>query len=473
MRDNLDLLLIEPSLDWEKSLKIKMSMRIEKDKPVREGLKISTGYIISSVKAAGLKVKFIDMIIEKVGLNELFTIIEENNPMVIGMPCFTFQVPVAIEIFSKIKKKFSNIILCIGGCHVSSLPKKTLSDYPYVDFVISGEAETSMPIVLNRIKSGLDISSIYGVFTRGSEKDNEYYYEDVDNLPFPDWSEFKIKNYAGCLPHIGSVELPLITGRGCPFKCIFCCRQSGSVCRRRTVDSVIEEIKRNVKDFGCDTITFLDETFVLNKKWINQFMETMHSSGLSKKIQWSCTTRVSSVSLDLLKEMKKAGCYYIFYGFESANKAVLKIIKKGITPNQMRTAAEWSRQSGIIPTGSFIIGLPGDNRESVLETIEFAKNLNLYSTTFPIATPFPGTELREMAEKGEYGMKIISDDWGEYLANDFDTYDKGKIGHLISDDLSWGERIELQRFAYNKNPKKKLREYIDALNKNIRSYNNG
>ena len=463
MKSSLDLLLIEPSLNWEESEKRKMSMRIEKGEPVKEGLRISTGYLMAAVKNKGHKVKFIDMTVEKVGVDDLMEYIKFNYPKVIGMPSFTFQIPMVIKLFSEIKKNFPDIILCVGGCHVTSLPERTLKDYPVIDFVICGEAETSMPLVLDRIKYGLDISDILGVFVRGKENNNDIFWEDVNNLPFPDWGEFKISRYAGSVPNTGKIELPIITSRGCPFKCIFCCRQSGERCRRRTVESVIAEIERNIKDFHCDSICFLDETFVLEKKWINSFIESMNSSGLNRKIKWFCSTRVSSVSLELLKEMKKAGCYYIFYGFESANRDVLKIIKKGITPEQMQDAVKWSKQSGIIPIGSFIIGLPGDNRDSIIETIEFGKNLDLYSTTFPIATPFPGTEIRRMALNGEYGMRIISDDWSEYLANDFDTYGKGKIGHLVSKDLSWEERRELQRYAYERIPKKKILEYIESI----------
>ena len=189
----------------------------------------------------------------------------------------------------------------------------------------------------------------------------------------------------------------------------------------------------------------------------------MQSSGLNKKIKWYCSTRVSSVSLELLQELKEAGCCYIFYGFESANRDVLEIIKKGTSPEQMQDAVKWTKKSGIVPIGSFIIGLPGDTRSSIIETIEFGKNLDLYSITFPIAVPFPGTELRRMAINGEYGMRIITDEWSEYISNDFDAFGVGKIGHLESVDLSWEERKELQKFAYNRNPKKKILKYLESI----------
>ncbi len=471
MDSNLDFLLVEPSLDWEESIKVKKAMRIEEDKPSREGLKISSGYLLSAIKVAGYNVKFIDMTAEKIGIDDLIEYIKKSSPMIVGMSAFTFQIPVVVELFSKIKKNFPNIVLCLGGCHVSSLPKETLKIYPCIDVIVKGEAETILPIIIGRISSGLDVSDVPGVCVKGS--DNEIFWEDVSDVSFPAWEEFEVSKYGGSFSHFGKVELPMLTSRGCPFKCIFCCRQSGSKCRRRTVESVIKEIERNIEVFNCDTITFLDETFILDKKWINDFLDHMIISGLNKKIKWYCLTRVNSVSLELLTKMKKAGCYCIFYGFESSNPEVLKIIKKGIAPDQMQNAVRWTKEAGIVPVGAFMIGLPGDTRESILETIEFGTQLGLYSITFPIATPFPGTELRDMAIRGEYGMRIISNDWGGYLANDLEKYGKDNVGHLESDDLSWDERIELQKFAYKKNPKKKLSEYIDSLNKYKGENNNG
>ena len=465
MEHKIDLLLVEPSLNWEESVKIKESMRIEKNIPIREGVKISTGYLLSSVKKGGYRVKFIDMVVEKTDIDDLLKYIKDNNPMVIGISSFTYQISMVGKLCSIIKNLFPHILLCVGGCHVSSLPKRTLQDYPDIDFIIRGEAETSMSIVLDRIQNRLDFSDITGVVTNRQEKDDkdDIFFENVNTLPFPAWEEMSISKYGGTFCHFGKVELPVITGRGCPFQCVFCCRQNGNNCRKREVGSVIEEIERNMKDFCCETISFMDETFILDKRWIYDFIEKMHISGLSKKIKWSCSTRVNSVSLDLLQEMKKAGCYYIFYGFESSNIDTLKIIKKGVSPEQMQDAVRWSQQNGIIPVGSFIIGLPGDTKDIILETIEFGKKLNLYSITFPIAVPFPGTELRKMALNGEYGMRIISDDWSEYLANDFDIHGKGKIGHLESIDLSWEERRELQRFAYLKNPKKEISKYLENI----------
>jgi radical SAM superfamily enzyme YgiQ (UPF0313 family) len=153
--------------------------------------------------------------------------------------------------------------------------------------------------------------------------------------------------------------------------------------------------------------------------------------------------------------MKEAGCYFIFFGMESADNETLKRIKKNITVEQIKNAINLTKQVGIISVGAFIIGLPGDTEEQVLKAIELAEELDLYSVTFPIAVPFPGTELREMALKNEFGMRIISDNW--------DHYGKQDPGVLESKDLPWVKRKELQRFAYLRNPKKQIDIYLQRL----------
>jgi radical SAM superfamily enzyme YgiQ (UPF0313 family) len=153
--------------------------------------------------------------------------------------------------------------------------------------------------------------------------------------------------------------------------------------------------------------------------------------------------------------MKKAGCYYVFFGLESSDDVILKNIKKRITSDQIKKAVKWAKEAGLICVGSFIIGLPGETEQTVNKNIKLAQELDLYSITFPIAVPFPKTALRDMAEKHEYGLKILSNNW--------DDYGKQYPGVMDSDDLSIERRRELQKKAYELNPKKKIEEYIQRV----------
>jgi len=199
----------------------------------------------------------------------------------------------------------------------------------------------------------------------------------------------------------------------------------------------------------------MDETFMFDLKWCNELFEQMIKRGLNKKISWSCSTRVNNVSGELFSLMKRAGCYYVFFGLESGDDTILKKIKKRITTAQIKQAVQWAKDAGLICVGSFIIGLPGETEQTVNKSIQLAEELDLYSVTFPIAVPFTKTALRSMAEKNEYGLKILSNNW--------DNYGKQYPGVMESDDLSIEKRRELQRKGYELNPKKKIEEYIKRV----------
>jgi len=219
--------------------------------------------------------------------------------------------------------------------------------------------------------------------------------------------------------------------------------------------SVIGEIERNIDDFGCDAIAFIDDTFLIDVKWGYELFNAMIERGINKKITWACEFRVDAASPELLRLMKKAGCYYIFFGIESANETILKTIKKNLNIKQVRNTVKWCQDVGIVPCGSIIIGLPGETEETVKESIKFAQELNLYSITFPMAVPFPGTVLRDLAAKREYGLKILTNNWS--------NYGKQYPGVMDSDHLSMCELKELQDLAYKRLPKKKINEYISKM----------
>ncbi|MDP1852706.1 MAG: radical SAM protein [Candidatus Omnitrophota bacterium] len=461
--NKLDLLLINPSLNWELDQKNKMNVRIEKDIPNQETPHIGIAYLLAIAKKEGLKVKYIDMVIDCFSIEQLIDFVSKTKPAVVGFTAFTIQVRTAAFIAEKIKHTLPEVKICVGGPHVTAIPKETLDEFPWFDFVISGEGEEVLPKIFDSLGNDQALSRINGVITRMTEKvivgASNNPILNLDSLPFPAWQEFNLSKYPGTYPHRTNLELPMVTGRGCPYRCVFCCRALGSTVRHRSVLSVIAEIERNISEFNCKSVAFLDETFLINMAWVDEFLNVFVDRGLHKKITWSCSTRVSDMSLELLKRMRNAGCYFIFFGLESADDQTLKLIKKNITTKQIEDVVRWTKLAGIIPVGAFIIGLPGDTEKHVMKAIAMAEKLDLYSVTFPIAVPFPGTELRQMALRGEYGMKIVSDNWSHYGKQD--------PGVMESKELSWSKRKELQQMAYLRNPKKKIADYLQRLSQNI------
>jgi len=444
----LDLLLINPSLDFGSDREKFRSLSIEDEIPRQQSPHIGMAYLLAVAKSAGLRVKYVDMVAYGFSSEQLIQYINENPPALIGFTAYTIQIKAAGFIASEIKKHHPDIPICIGGPHATVAPGETLDEFGAFDFAVCGEAELVLPQIFENLKQGSSLSNIKGVVTRGKTDYSYAALKNLDALPFPAWEEFDLTRYPGADPHRTRLELLVSTSRGCPFSCVFCVRPFGRNRRGRSIASVIKEIERNIDDFGCEAVYFVDETFIVDLKQSGELCNSMLKRGLEKKIRWSCEARVDVASLELYRLMKKVGCYYIYFGFESGDDTVLKNAKKGFNVSQIKKAVKWAKDAGLNCAGSFILGLPGETEESANKTIKLAKELDIYSTTFPIAVPFPGTEIREMAAEGKYGLRILSNNW--------DDYGKQYPGVMDSKQLNIEQLRALQKKAYEYNLKKKL-----------------
>ena len=458
---NLDLLLVQPSLDFTKDLNALMARKVEEDIIISNCPPPGIGYLLSITRQNNIKAKFIDMVTSKVHAEELYHYINVSKPTIVGFGALTIQIKHAGTLAQEIKKRFPDTLVCAGGMHPTAMPKETLEEFPALDFVVSGEGELVLLKIFEHLDKKLPLSTIPGVATRDKPEPGGQQINDLDNLPFPAWGEMDLNLFHGIFPHRTKLELPMWTSRGCPFPCTFCARPLGRDRVNRSVESVISEIERNIEEFGCESIAFIDETFIVNKKWSSELFRTMIKRGLNKKINWSCETHVNITSPELFELMKESGCYYVFFGLENADDSILRDSGKMSKTATVKNAVKWAKDAGVVVAGSFIIGLPGETDETVMHSIKLAQELGLYSVTFPIAVPFPGTYLRQQALNGEHGLRLLTDDWNDY--------DKQHPGVMESDTMSIGRRLELQKIAYELNPKNKIEDYIRKLSRRQRA----
>jgi anaerobic magnesium-protoporphyrin IX monomethyl ester cyclase len=426
----LDILFITPSLS---SLEDKIKAR-------HLNPNIGIAYLLAATAKNKLRAKYIDMVFEDVSVMNLLEFIAKEKPHLIGFTAFTTQVNAAYFIANLIKKRFPQILICLGGPHATALKQEIFNESENIDFIILGEAEH----IIKDIMAGN--YNVPGLATKENQNSKISRIFDLDSLEFPAWNQFNLNNYAASYADTGEKELPMSTSRGCHSYCIFCVRPFGTTRIARSAESIVEEIEHNVKNYGCKVIDFLDETFIENIDEFSKLADLILKKNLQKQLKWKCETRVDNFSPELAKLMKTAGCYYIYFGLESANETILRNSGKGTNPQQIRTAIQNAKNANINCAGSFIIGLPGDTKETVLESIQLAKELDMFSVTFPIAVPFPGTALRELAIHNKFGMKILTNNW--------DDYDKQYPGVLDSEDLPIEERQNLQKLAYELLPKK-------------------
>lgn len=208
-------------------------------------------------------------------------------------------------------------------------------------------------------------------------------------------------------------EVQIFTGRGCPFQCTFCSWPQtlmGRKYRVRSIANVLDElewIKENMPEVR--EVFFEDDTFTIDRRRVLTFTEEYNKRGLD--IVWACNAR-AELDYETMRKMKEANCRLLIVGFESGNDEILQNIKKSITVEDIRRFVQDARRAGLLVLGDFIIGLPGETRETVRETKRLIKQVKPDLLQVSVASPFPGTEFYAWAKSNKY---LLTDNPNEYL----------------------------------------------------------
>lgn len=301
----------------------------------------------------------------------------------------------------RMKKQRPEQMIGFVGPHVSVLAEESLRESGAVDFVVRGEFD--LPI--REIAEGSSLADVRGVSWRdgGNIRHNPDSdpITDLDSLPFVVdvyKRDLTIENYfIGYLMH---PYLSLYTGRGCPGRCTFCLwpqTMSGHTYRVRSPESVCRELAQanelfpQVKEFFLD-----DDTFTADRERAERIARGLGSLGIT----WSTSSRVT-VPRDTLMVMKENGLRLLMVGYESGSDEILRNARKGITTDLARRFTQDCKSLGIALHGTFMVGLPGETRETVEQTIRFAREIDPHTIQVSIAAPYPGTELyRQARENG-------------------------------------------------------------------------
>ena len=385
------------------------------------------GYIAGVLERSGHEVQILDLLVSKYSREKIVRKLKEYKPDIVGTTAVTMNYPVALDILQHCKSMDEDIITVIGGSHVTFSAVETLGEAPWVDVVVRREGEE----VMLEMVGGKKLEDIRGIAYRDNgeikQTDDRPLIENLDELPLPARHLFPLSRY-----HALAVHASIIAGRGCPFSCIFCVgsKMGGRRARYRNPKLVVDEIEQ-VLDYGFREVNFEDDLLTLNHRHINAVCDEIITRGL--KFNWSIFSRADTVNLELLQKMKKAGCTWMLYGVESGNQQILDTVKKKITLEKIREGVRLAKEAGIEVMASFIIGLPGETRETLQENIEFGLSLDT-SWGFNVLSPFPGTEVRERAQ--EYGLEILTNDWTKYDANTAVSRTEGAGPDEIAEALS-------------------------------------
>ncbi|MBN1622344.1 MAG: radical SAM protein [Endomicrobiales bacterium] len=381
--------------------------------------------IYSYLRSKGKDVRFIDTQFGDFTENDIRKILSEDKEIkVVGMSAFT---PTAYFTFrmAKICKEIRpDIKVVLGGFHASILPERSLRECPWVDYIVLREGELTFLELVDKIEKNESPDDVDGIcyLKDGMFVSNKprCFIENLDDLPYSSYDEIDISRY---LPHPTQYKVlpnfPFLTQRGCPYNCAFCNAGivHGKKVRSFSTDRVVSELELLTKQYGARGVYFQDSTFTINKAYVRELCQKLISKGI--KLKWACNTRCDRVDVELLELMKRAGCWMINYGVESANQKSLDMLKKGITIEQVEKSISDTKRVGIDMTCNFILCIPGENAEMVENTIKFSKKLFPDIALFWLPIPFPGTELEDLCKK-DGGYKENAK-WEDFIAFDFDN----------------------------------------------------
>lgn len=375
---------------------------------------LGLAYLASMLEKSGHEVKIIDAPALDLSIPQIKDILSKDQPEIIGITASTPMIHDAYNVARAAKEVCPNSTVILGGPHPTFLPIETLQECPSADIVCIGEGEETIVELAETIKGKMDLSGVRGIAFRTRDgrivrTEPRPLIRDLDSLPFPAWHLLSMDKYT--VLGKKAVICHVMSSRGCPFQCIFCSssRVFGKKYRARSAKNVVDEIEFLVSEYNPGSIEFSDDEFTLNQKRTEEICSELKRRGID--IAWACGSRVDTISRSLLRKMREAGCSFIYYGIESASQRILDFIKKGITIEQIKRAVEMTKEAGIKMMGSFIVGFPDETREEIKSTLHFPKKLNIDYVQFTIATPYPGTELYEMAKRENL---LLTEDWSWY-----------------------------------------------------------
>ncbi len=402
----------------------------------RKHIPLGLGYLAAVLQGDGHEVHLWDGAVER---ESLCTLLDRQRFDVVGITSVTPVIHEAWEAAREARKQ--DAITILGGPHPTILPAESL-ERPEVDLVVRGEAEDTIIEIMQALKedrgyldaetgvrhfssngwsdiAGLSLRDGHGEVVHNPPREPR---RDLDSLPFPAHHLYKIDQYTNLQPRTDGLDpnartYTIITSRGCPYQCIYCSKAvTGNLWRPRSPENVVAEWKKLVVELGATEIGVTDDVMTLDVGRAKQICRLLIDEGLNQ-VPWITIhgIRADNADLELLRLMKEAGCKRVGFGVESGNQRVLDTMKKGQTIEDVRQAFSNARKAGLETIGFFIFGLPGENEETMEDTIKLALELDPDLANFMIAAPFPGTELYRMILDGG---DLFSHDWRDFAIHD-------------------------------------------------------
>ena len=365
---------------------------------------LGLGYIAAYLENHDVSVNLVDCTF--LNMNQALDRIRRSRPDIIGVQTMFSMKGKATE-FAQILRKDCEVLVA-GGPLATSNPEQFLQDF---DVIVLGEGEQTMLELVQALENGDSLEKVPGIIYKNGEQVKHTaprgFIEDLDVLPFPARDLFENDAYKRYYKrHFGYTTTSTLTSRGCPFHCDFCSRPVfGNTFRTRSASNIADEVEE-AHNFGYERIWFADDCFTLDRARLlticNELIKRRIGMG------WECLSRVDTVDTEIAQKMKLAGCIRVYFGIESGNNTILKIMEKHATIEQAQNAVNVFKKVGIQTGAFFILGYPGENQQTILDTVNFASSLPLDYLSFTFPYPIPGTPLYNRVKS-----QLTQEEWSE------------------------------------------------------------
>lgn len=378
---------------------------------------VHLGYLAAALLVAGYDARIFDFKRLDAKEEELFERIIAFAPRLIGITSVTVEMPGASRLIEKFRRRLPDAKIALGGVHPTALPERTLEETG-ADFVARGEGEKILENLIKELSSANPrLETIPGItYSRdGAVTSNppETPIENLDALPFPAWAQMPPAAYSAFTMQLYKrrpVVAPILTSRGCPFSCAFCAsRVHGLKIRSRAPARVADELEMLARDFSLGEFLILDDNFTQSKAHALAVCEEIIRRKLDLVWRMPQGMRADTVDEELIRAFKRSGCYEVGFGIESGNQKILDRARKKLDLSIVHDRIRMIKRHGLGVYGFFIIGLPGETPQTVMDTIRFMRRgFDHVSVSYCI--PYPGSALYE-----DYvSFHGAAPDWGLY-----------------------------------------------------------
>lgn len=406
-------------------------------------------YAAGVLDAKGYDLKIIDAPAKCWSKHETLEKIKEYEPGLIVMDTSTPSINNDLDFAKRVKEVLPSTKICLVGTHATACSSEIMSDNnEYVDFIARHEYDYTIPEIVDFLEGKINIEDVKGItyFVKGSviETADREYIENLDELPFVSEVYKKyldINDYF--YAHVSFPTVSIFSSRGCPSKCFYCMYSQvmfGKCYRKRSSKNLFDECVYITKNFPeVKEILIDDDNFAVDQGNVKEFCELMIKNKVNLK--WVVQVRVT-LEYETMVLMKKAGCTLLVAGFESGNQTILNNMHKGITLEQSLKFNKAAQKAGLRVHGCFMVGNPGETRETMMETLEFSKKLRLDTVQYFPLIVYPGTEAYAWAKEKGY---IIAENYDQWLTPE------GMHNCVLStEELSNAELVEFCNYARKK-----------------------